>query len=211
MWIIPLEAIISHSTIALLSTYRISLCQEKKEWELSFDPSPFGTQIDIEMASPPQLLKPREKKHVEKNHGKLHCCLPGHQPGMAPGWLWFSCAWSSHYHYLLVAFMLLCPFLFLSNEGFCGLCGVTNLCLEVLLFLSARQPLSLWRMPLTTQVCWLEFACCEQGSLGVSCLSQKVTKKLYKCQHLFLVITAAYISSPIPQPPPIILPSWEKS
>lgn len=110
MWIIPLEAIISHSTIALLSTYRILLCQEKKEWELSFDPSPFDTEIDI--ISLPQLLTPREKKYM----GVSHCCLPGHQPGMAPGWSRFSCTWSSHHHhYLCAAFMLFCPFFFLFS------------------------------------------------------------------------------------------------
>lgn len=43
-WIMPLEAIISHSTIALLSTYLISFCQEKEQSELSFDPSRLGTE-----------------------------------------------------------------------------------------------------------------------------------------------------------------------
>lgn len=81
------------------------------------------------------------------------------------------------------SFFFFFPF-FLSNWRF--------LWSKVQSLLSARQPLSLWRMPLATQVCWLEFACCEQGSVGVSWLAQKVTKKLYKCQHLFLMISCCF-------------------
>lgn len=87
---------------------------------------------------------------------------------------------------LRVGLSIFFSFLF---KGFCDLWEIAKLCLEMLLFLSARQPLSLRRKTLATRVCWLEFACCEQGCVGVSCLSQKVTKKLYKCQHLFLMIS----------------------
>lgn len=95
-WIIPLEATISHSTIALLSTYLISLCQQKEQWELSFDPLPFGNKH--------WDYFPTSVTDSEKNHtGGLCCCLPGHLPGLAPGCSWLSYACSSHHHYLHLA------------------------------------------------------------------------------------------------------------
>lgn len=106
---------------------------------------------NLEIISPPQLLTHREKC--------LHCCLPGHQPGMAWGWSWQPCAWSSHHHYLHIVFrnlfvffcLLVCLFLIKVVVMFVPRSAVTPEC-QAACSLPPLQLLPVLRMPLAPRL-----------------------------------------------------------
>lgn len=193
MWIIPLEAIISHSTIALLSTYRISLCQEKKQWELSFDPSRFGTETDNKMISPPHLLTPREKKRMAKHMESYAAASRDISLG------WPLAGHGSHVHGEATTITCMLPSCcsvlfffspFFLTEGFCDLCEVAK-----------ALPRSAVIPECQAAAFTVEDATCHLSLLAGLCL---LWARLcwwllplpecypYKCQHLFLTISCCF-------------------
>lgn len=73
-WIIPLEATISHSTIALPSTYLVSVYQEREQWDLSSGPPAFGAYF------PSYCVR---YWHTERNHWWARTSAP---LGICLGW-----------------------------------------------------------------------------------------------------------------------------